>query len=325
MNIQDSRGLRSAAGAALDRAPIAKKLVLIWAGASAALALVVSLLTLALESQIEGTGGLSGMGMRSALTTAQSFLTMFQSLALPFWTLGFTYAMLRVARGDAPGTQSLLEGFRRFGPMLRLLVLEGLLFAGLATVCIYAGVLLLSMTPLSDPVYQILEPVMNTILQDPNQTLDPQLLDALTQAMKPILICCLGLYAILAVAAGFRLRLAQLRLLEDDRCGALRAMGESVRLTRGNCLHLLKLDLSFWWYYLGQALIAVICYADLLLPMLGYPLPVDSQVAFWLCYVVSLALQLGLYWAAKARISVTYALAYDAIRAQRATALNPHA
>lgn len=323
MNIRDSRGLQAAAARALSGVDNAKRLVLIWGGASAALALAVSLVTLVLDGQIADTGGLSGMGLRSVLSTVQSLLTMFQSIALPFWGLGLTYAMLMIARNHRPQTGALLEGFRRFGPMLRLLLLEGLIYLGIGLAAVQFGVMIFSMTPLIQPVMEVLEPMMDSLMTNPEIMMDPELTQQVNDAMTPMLIGCGVLFLLVMIPVAFRLRLAQLRLLEDDRCGALRAMGESMRLTRGNCLHLLKLDLRFWWFYLAQVGVSLVTFADLLLPAVGIRLPMEGELAFWLCYTLGMLLQLGVYYLAKDRVSVTYALAYDAIRQEREMPIIP--
>ena len=74
---------------------------------------------------------------------------------------------------------------------------------------------------------------------------------------------------------------------------------------------LAKLDLSFWWYYLLLILSMGLCYADVILGMLGVSLPVSEQVAFWGSLVLGLMAQLALRTLLGPKVEVTYAHCYD--------------
>ena len=313
MNLSDRRGLDASAREILANTPNQKRLVLLWAATAAVLSLLTGLLSYVLDNGIAGTGGLSGIGLRSALTTAQQVLSTLTTVFLPFWTLGYTHATLRMARRQGVQDASLLEGFRRFGPGLRLMLLQGLLYGGIFTLCTYAAILLLSATPLANSAYAVLDPMTQQMAADPNWLPDEATAAALTQAMLPLAICGAAIAAVVLVPLMYRLRLANLRLVDDPRCGALQAMGTSLHLTRGNAFKLFRLDLHFWWFWLLEAVILAITYGDTLLPKLGISLPLSPEVAFWAFYVVALALQVIAYTALHNRVSVTYALAYDSL------------
>ena len=68
----------------------------------------------------------------------------------------------------------------------------------------------------------------------------------------------------------------------------------------------------------GELAVVVLCYGDILLPMLGVSLPMDSQVGAMVFYVVSILAQAGLYILAKNRLAVTYAGFYDLVTGQNA-------
>ena len=313
MNLSDRRGLDASAREILANTPNQKRLVLLWAGASVLLALLSGLITYLLDTGIAGTGGLSGIGLRSVLTTMQQVISTATSIFLPFWGLGYTATTLRMARRQAVKESTLLEGFRRFGPGLRLMLLQSLLLGGLFTLCTYGVILLLAATPLASGAYEILAPVVEQATTDPTWLPDDATMDALTKALLPLTICG-GIVAAAAVLPlVYRLRLASLRLMDDPRCGALQAMGTSLHLTRGNAWKLFRLDLHFWWFWLLEAVILAITYGDTLLPKLGIALPVNPDVAFWAFYVVALIIQVIAYTALHNRISVTYALAYNSL------------
>ncbi len=290
----------------LENAPNHRRLVLISAGVTALAGLLASALNLLLEQGIGTTGGLGGLGLRSALTTVQSLISILMTVLLPFWAFGYTAVTLKLADGHPVADQDLLHGFRIFRPVLRLILLQELLYMLLALVCMHVGNTLLSFTPLASDVYDLMLPVL--LEGGDIASLDP---DALSQAMIPMFIGCLVLFAAVAIPVSYRMRMAQFILLDQPQAGARRAIAESFYITKGNVLALVRLDLHFWWFYLLEAVLAVICYGDVLLPLVG--IEINGTVAFFLFYVISLALQLALYWQVKNRVSVTYAHAYRAL------------
>lgn len=311
MDICNRHGLKSAASDALACAPDHKKLVFLWAGVSTVLPLLASILSFILEFQIADTSGLSGIGIRSILSTIQSVLSISTSILLPFWTLGYTAVVLRFARKEPAGYPLMLEGFRRFGPALRLMLLEILIYAAICFACVQAGAVVLSFTPLADPVYQVLSDSQQMLLSG---VIDESILLAATEAMTPILIICGILCIIVLIPVTYRLRLAELCIMDTPGCGALQAIGKSLRLMRGNSMHLFRLDLSFWWFYLAQSLLSVLCYGDVILPMLGITLPFSADTAFFIFYIAALLAQLVLLYLFSVKVQTTYALFYDALR-----------
>lgn len=313
MTIRDSRALRSAAADTLAVTPNEKRLVLLWSAAAAVVSLLTGLLSHLLSSGIAGTGGLGGIGLRSILTTAQEILSTATTIALPFWTLGYQRTMLDISRRKPASEKALLSGFRRFGPGLRLMLLEGLLYGALGTIVFYVSLLFLAMTPLADPVYAVLEPMIESIMAVPAATLDPALADSLLDAMLPMLLICGGIVLLVLIPISYRLRFAQFRLMDDPACGAREAIRTSFLLTKGNCIALFKLDLGFWWFWLLEGVIIAVTYGDSILPLLGIALPVSADVAFWGFYVAAMVLQVALYTASHNRVTVTYALAYESL------------
>lgn len=298
MFLPPSFQLRARAADSLTHAPGHRRLVLIHAGLSALLSLLVSCINFALDSGIDTTGGLQGVGLRSILTTGQTLLTLAMTVLLPFWDLGYTGATMSLARQQETPNSALLSGFRRFRPALRLFLLSYLLYTLVGSICMYAGSMLLTFTPLATPVYEL---ILSTG-GDP-AALDPQ---QLMRAMLPLLLGGGAIFALVAIPLSYRLRLASYYML--DGSGARQSMVQSARAMKGNCLALLRLDLSFWWYYAAQALLTLIAYGDLLLPYLG--IQTNAAFAYFLFYAVSLVAQLGLFLWKKNQISVAYAHAY---------------
>ena len=99
-----------------------QRLVLLHTGAVVALTLVLSAINYILQLQISDAGGLSGLGTRTVLSTIQMLLQLGQLVLLPFWQFGLIHAALRICRQEEATPDTLLGGFRRFGPLLRLMM-----------------------------------------------------------------------------------------------------------------------------------------------------------------------------------------------------------
>ena len=311
MTIHDRRGLKSAAADALACAPNAKQLVLLWAAVNTVLPLLVSVLNFILNAQIAQTGGLSGIGLRSVLSTAQEALSSIMSILMPFWNLGYTAAMLRIYRKEATYHKTLLEGFRRFGPYLRLIFMMFFLFVAAGFASFYAGLTLLSFTSLADPVYQILEQSQSIL----SGTVDEATMAMAQQAVMPIFLICCGISLIVLVPMFYRLRMAEFCLLDSQHRSARLVMWESRKMMRRNCLQLFQLDLSFWWFYLAQVLLMALCYGDILLPLLGITLPFSEDAAYFIFYIAALLAQFALLYGCSNHVQTTYAAFYDTLRA----------
>ena len=61
-------------------------------------------------------------------------------------------------------------------------------------------------------------------------------------------------------------------------------------------------------------MVTVVCYGDILLPMVGITLPWSGTVSYFVFYVLSLILQFVVYYFFMNRVNVTYAMAYESIR-----------
>ncbi len=322
MDLLDRRGLKNAAGDALAQAPRnPKRIILIHTAVSLGIMLLVAVLDYVLSGQIENTGGLSGLGTRSVLTTVQSILQMVQMAVLPFWEIGYLYAAMKMAVKEPAEPGTLLEGFRRFGPLFRIMLLKGLIFLVLGFVCTYVATQIFVMTPFSTPMLEAMAPVLNdpTLMESAagEEALMQVVDQALDDAMLPLLIITGILLCLVYIPISYRLRLVNYSVLENPREGALVAFRRSFRLMRGNCLEMFLLDLSFWWYYLLQILINLVCYGDLILSLAGVSLPWSGELSFFLFYILALAGQFVLYFLARNKVEVTYVTAYHVLSPYR--------
>ncbi|MBQ8768699.1 MAG: DUF975 family protein [Oscillospiraceae bacterium] len=300
MRLPDSCRLKNAAAESIKNANGQPgKLVVFHTAVILALSLAALAVDWLLEQGIGNTGGLDGVGMRAVLTTVQRALMLAQIIALPFWQLGWLYATVKTARGERTGKKDLLEGFRQFFPYLRLTVLKGLIYFGLAFGAAYAASFITMLLPFGSGMD----------LMDPNLT-EAELFALMEQIAVPMSVISAVLSLVLCVPFFYRFRMAEYCLLDDPRMGARAALRGSRQRMQGNLWQLVRLDLSFWWYWLLTALVSALGWADVLLPLAGIELPWRAEVSYLAAYLLSAAAQLVLYCFCKAKVDVTYAHAY---------------
>lgn len=319
MTTLDTGAIRKKAGEQLACAPYnPQKLALLYAGAALGVSLVITVLDLLLLRGIGTTAGLSGLGVRSVLETIRQLLQYIQTLVLPFWGFGFLYTALAMARGGDNRPAGLLEGFRRFGPVLRLQLLQGMVYFGVGLCCMYVGSFLFYLTPLASGVMELLEPALmeGGTVEQIEEAVAQIPAEQLTQAMLPALAVGGILCAVVLIPLHYRLRLASFFIMDEPKMGAILAMLASARYMRKNRLKWFRLELRYWWYYAGLVLAALVCYGDMLLPLIGVELPMSTDAAWLLFYVLGALVQFLLDWQTRSRVQTAYALAYDALRQQ---------
>lgn len=290
------------------------KITLLHAGISAAVALAIAVLQFILDQQIAGTGGLSGISNRAMLQTLQSMLRYANMLLLPFWEMGLLWAFLQTGRRQQTQYNDLLAGFHRFGPVLRGKLLYVLQVASWGFIGSYAGTIVYSFSPLSASFYEAAEPYLNVYLEGGMMDYTAMMADqTVMSAMVWAIPFILGGMAIATVPLIYKLRMMDYVLLDQPQMGAFFAMRSSKQLMRGKRMELFKLDLSFWWFYLLELLISLICYLDVLLPAFGLNLGISADAAFFAFYALALLCQIGLYAWKKPMLLTTYGRFYDDI------------
>lgn len=315
MDIRNTGEIKAAALRRLTDAGQAKRVAAIYAGVTLGLSALVTILGLVLDGMMSGSGGLSGMGRRTVLSSVQSVLPVVSTLITMCVELGYQAAMLRVARGQYTSPQTLRLGFDRFWVLLRCVLLEGLILFGITFGGIYLATMLFVFTPFSHRVMELMTPVLeNVTLLSPEMVLDEGLYSQLMQAMIPAFVLCAIVVAAAAVPVLYRLRMARFVIIDKPGIGAMAALRESRKMMKGNCLKLFKLDVSLWWYYGAEIIASLLCYGDILLPMVGIRLPIRDTVSYYLFFVLYLAAQFTVYYFLRNPAEVSYAIAYDAIR-----------
>lgn len=308
MNIRQPKTVRSVARELLSRAGQLRQILLIYCGLLLASYLVTTGLNVGLDSMMSRSGGLGNLGTRSMLSTLQALLPLANTLVMLVLDLGLLAAMLRISRGQYTSPQTLRTGLARFFPMLRLILLQIPIYLALGVLAMYAA--LFFVTPLSNAAMELLTPIV-TAGASSQQMMDSLLADeaalmSFFRAIAPMYGIVLVLLLGLMIPVSYRLGMAKLVILDDPRAGAFRAVSESLKMTRRNCMAFFKLDLSFWWYYLLTLLVSVLSMAESFLPL--------SEAMGWLLYGAALLLQTLIYYFLRPRLEVSRCLIYNAIR-----------
>lgn len=301
--------LRTSAGTSLKQAANPSRVILVHTGAMLLLSLLLTIADYLLNQQISATGGLGGMGLRSILTTVRSVLRLTQFVGLLFWQVGYTYYTLNVARGKTAGLSDLLEGFRRWAPILRLRALMLGMGILLTFLCAQVTSILFMFTPWADPIMTEMEMLMSN--GDITEEILAETIFAMSQeVMIPILVifglCFLAGFLYLF----FRFRLAELWLMAHPEGGAFAALRNSSILMRGNYKAMFRIDLHFWWFYLLELLVTTLFYGDTILHSFGIQMTADAFGSYIVFFALYIWAQMSLYWWKRNEVAVTYAHAY---------------
>ena len=315
MNLRNTREIKDFASRRLEESASQKQIVTIYIGLALGLTALVTVLNHVLGLQIDNFGGLSNLGKRTMLSSIQSMLPLAQSILAMCLDVGYVAAMLRIARGMYTSPQTLRLGFDRFWVLMRCAIFKGLIFTGVMIGSMYLGIVIFLMTPLAEPVQELVAPLISQMtLLDSAVMIDDTVYAQLVQAMLP----CFAFGGVVLVILGgpifYSFRMVNYVIIDKPAMGALMALRESKKMMRGHRLQLLKLDVSLWWYYLASAGALLVCYGDVLLPMLGVELPVPETVAFFGFYLLYMAASFCVHYFLRNKAEVSYALAYDAVK-----------
>ena len=311
MTIPEISVLKAESRRGLDQSVHQQNIALVYSAGLVGSAVLVLIMDYFLSEMISGTGGLGNLGTRTILSTLQSMLPILQMLVLLGWNAGYALSVLQMIRRQQPDRNTLASGFSLFFPMLRCMLLEGILYFNLVIISFFLSVQIYSFTPWAKELMQLLEPVLPAMMEDPTQVvLDAAVLYPGMQKLLPMVLIFAALYLVLALPVSYRLRFSTFCLVDAPRGGAMRAMHTSRMMLRRNCWKLFRIDLHFWWYHGLLAIASLIQ----MLPLMGFVLPVGFDATYYLCYGIYLAVVFALYVLARNRVEGTYAAAYEALR-----------
>lgn len=259
---------------------------------SVAIALAVQLLVDAMGYWVatyQGGEGLDGMGSVTMIQTVHELLSTVVSVLSPLWTLGFTAAIMAFMDWQDPQDTVLLKGLRRWWEFLKLYLLEGILMFFLMMAVIMPITYLYALTPWAKDLMNI---------PDPEIVGEVKFVAAAVDAAAPLLILYALAFLVVGMFFAYRLRFTNYLIL-NGWIGVWSAMVTSFQMTKGYVWSMIKLDLSYWWYYLLTGVLMGVYVAVVLL---GYNLGYSYNTIFWLAYAAYALGVLALDVFAKPRI-----------------------
>ena len=311
MSIPSAKYLKVKAANRLKTGKEPQKVVLIYAAILAAAALVGNLAGYLLDGQISQAVGLQGMNTRAVLSTANVVVTIVQLLLVEGLALGYCAAMLRIARGQYASGSTLKAGLERLWLLVRTRLLEGVILTAMSFALCMVVVNIYMLTPFSNRLVLSMVPLVEAGELTTDAMLS--LWSTAYQVLLPVTILYVAALIPLLWYFSAVYRLVDYLLIEKPQLGALGALRESRRRMRGSKRMLLRIDLSFWWYYLLQAATKALLYPGLILAALGVTLPVSPIVFLVAALVIYLAADFAVRYFFSNRVAVTYALFYDSL------------
>ena len=227
--------------------------------------------------------------------------------------MGYTYSILQAIRRHSTGLNTLREGFYRFGPVLRFTLLQYGFFLAVGMAGFVPAMLIFSATPMGTHTYEIVAQGMENGLVSAAGEMTPELEQAVVNAVQPMVLVYLIVALLLIWILSYPFRMAPFVLMDKEKTGAFSACAQSIQMMRGRRKNLLKLDLSFWWYYVLLGLSQSLIYLDLLLPMFGVSLPISPRAANLVAFGLSLAGMVAISVLAKNKVYSCYALFYEEV------------
>lgn len=310
MSIPSAKYLKVKAANRLKTGKEPQRVVLIYAAILAAAALAGNLAGYLLDGQISQAVGLQGMNTRAVLSTANVVVTIAQLLLVEGLALGYCAAMLRIARGQYASGSTLKAGLERLWLLVRTRLLEGVILTAMSFALCMVVVNIYMLTPFSNRLVLSMMPLVEA-----GELTTEAMLSLWSTAYQVLLpVTVLYVVALIPLLWYFSAvyRLVNYLLIEKPQLGALGALRESRRRMRGSKRMLLRVDLSFWWYYLLQAATTLL-YPGLILAALDVTLSVSPTVFLVAALVIYLAADFAVRYFFSNRVAVTYALFYDSL------------
>ena len=314
MRIPSNRVLKSDAARRVAASENAQHMVFVYIGIMTLTAALVTVINYCLGLQIEKTGGLSNMGLRSLLTTIQSVLPMIQSAFSMCLQIGYIAAMMRVSRRQYTSIQTLKLGFDRFWLLLRTTLLQICIYMAVCMACFWVTTQIFMLTPMADTAVDIMAPAIVNGSLSVDALLDETLYNQLLQAMIPLFAIFSVVYLAVLIPISYSFRMINYIIVDKPALRAGAVLKESRRMMKGHRFRLLKLDLGLWWWYLLSVFLSILGYGDSVLPMLGISLPMGQDAAYFLFYALFLIGQFAQFYLLRNRVEVSYIQFYDILR-----------
>lgn len=280
-----------------------KKLALIYMAITLGAAFLSLLLSFAVGLMMENTGGLSGLDTRAVMETVSAVISYAVQIATPLLSMGFLHSTILLAREKEAVPAALSTGFKRWALLLRYGLLQCVILVGLCYIALQVATVIFTFLPGSDNAVDL----MMRFMEDPTilaGNITEAQISQMVTAMAPAYIIAGVLFIAAYIPISYRLRLGSFFVMDETPTGAIRSTLQSIRLMKGSCKALFKLDLSFWWYYLLQFLLSTAT------SVLGIFLSDLWYVVAYGVYCLALFL---LEYRYLAYVQVSYAVFYDTL------------
>lgn len=296
-----------------------RRLVAIHQGTLLGAVLLVGIVCRLLSGTMAEPGGIGALGTAAVLSTVMTVLQLLVVVLFPFWSAGLKGVALEICRDRQPGAGMLLEGLRRVRPILTAMLLVGMRYLGAGFAGSYLGTQLIAITPLGLPLYTVAMELRN----DPEADMQV-LLSSLPTGFRIFYGVVLAVVTLaLLLPTFYRHRMVPYLIMDHEDAGGLKATVVGRMMMRRRRWALLRLDLSFWWYYALTLLCLAVTALPVLLPLLGWTPPVHGELFFYICLVLGLGAQLGNGILFLPKIALTYAHCYEAFQKEPAPMPKP--
>jgi len=308
MVIQNYRDIKARAAKTLSYTPWdVKKIVLVYSLVALCVSPLLTGINALLLSSAENAQGLSGLGVYSMLETVSSVLNTAWLIFAIFWAPGILYCALQLLREQDPWPKGLLRGFKKWAGFLKYNILITLFVFALGI--FIAPVVSIVSLPFMGQFQEIILAIPETEA-DMIAYLETIPTGELALAVMPMMLLMFGAMFAILIPLSYRVRMVNLLLLDEERLGVREAIRYSFKLTKGSCMQLFRLDLSFWWYYLLIGIVSV-------LPMASALPLFDSwnvTAATITCDAVAAILGVGVHLLGLMKVNTAEAVAYDHLR-----------
>lgn len=258
---------------------------------------------------LELIGLLSGSGTmekQAAVETAQTVLPLIIAIAQLYWAAGLQQAAMERLVDHPVGFVDLTAGFGRWKPITTSTIFIGLLYFGRVFIATFLAELILGLTPYA----KILEDAAMQMVENPELDLFAVLGERSGEVLGVYMALILVITVALVLPLYYRYRMVNYILLQQPEVGGMQAMFFSKMMTFGHRKELFKLDLSFWWYYLINALASAAVFGDLVLIACGVKLPLPALAMQWIFMLLSAILQFAAFMWGRPKMELAFAQAY---------------
>lgn len=310
MDILNPKSLRKQADLSLRRGREPKKLIYTYAGISLTISLVMFLANLWLDDQISGTGGLGNIGTRAVFSTVQQVMPILSGMVVMCLDLGFLGGLMRISRGQYADHTDMKVGFRKFWPLVRLSMLQTLIYVAIGIIAFQLGSLIFTFTPWAGQVMDLVLPKFESA----GAAMDEAMAMELLGYMVPMLLVILVTFLVILVPFLHRMRMALFCLLDDPRGRAMAAIRDSSRMMRRRFGQMLKIDLSLWFYYVATAVAFLVLWLDVIFAILEIPFPMNGELFAMVLLGASLVVQFAIHVFLRPAADMTYLTVYNALK-----------